>query len=352
MTSDGQAVREEQRAQTRLALGAMLIPIFFVIAFAVCIIGVYHKPHPNDIKLGVVGPPAQTAPVRAGLAKAGGSAFEISAVATVAEATRDVRQRDLQAAFVPSANPQLPATSIVARAGGRLVATATESFLRSVAASQGRQLVTRDVRPLASGDPIGIGVFMFMIVCTICGYLAVTLLFTVAPALPPSRRYPIIAGIAVLVPAIACLIGGLGFGTYTGSVGTILAFIGVGALYVFAIGLITRLLQVLLGPPALFVSLAIFVFLNIPSLGATYTPELLPGFWRFLNHFWIGAETTNAERSILYFGGLGVGTDMLRLLAWTGVIVALLLLPVSRKLARQRERSVDAVPAVAAGAGA
>jgi hypothetical protein len=157
---------------------------------------------------------------------------------------------------------------------------------------------------------------------------------------------------AVLVPAVAYLIGGLGFGTYTGSLGTILAFIGVGALYVFAIGLITRLLQVLLGPPALFVSLAIFVFLNIPSLGATYTPELLPGFWRFLNHFWIGAETTNAERSILYFDGLGVATDMLRLLAWTGVIVALLLLPVSRKLARQREHSVDVVAVAAAGARA
>ena len=353
MTSDGQAkttLREEQRVQTRLALGAMLIPIFFVIAFAVCIIGVYHKPHPNNIELGVVGPPAQTAPVRAGLAKAGGSAFEISAVATIGDATRDVRQRDLNAAFVPSANPRQPATAIVARAGGRLVATATESFLRTVAASQGGQLVTRDVRPLASGDPLGIGVFMIMIVCTICGYLAVTLLFTVAPALPPSRRYPIIAGMAVLVPAMAYLIGGLGFGTYTGSFGTILAFIGVGALYVFAIGLITRLLQVLIGPPALFVSLAIFVFLNIPSLGATYTPELLPGFWRFLNHFWIGAETTNAERSILYFGGLGVATDMLRLLAWTGVIVALLLLPVSRKLAR--ERSVDAVAMAAAGARA
>jgi hypothetical protein len=140
-----------------------------------------------------------------------------------------------------------------------------------------------------------------------------------------------------VVPALAYLIGGLGFGTYTGSFGTILAFIGVGALYVFVIGLITRLLQVLIGPPALFVSLAIFVFLNIPSLGATYTPQLLPSFWRFLNHFWIGAETTDAARSILYFGGQGVGADMLRLLAWTGVIVALLLLPVSRKLERQRE---------------
>ena len=39
---------------------------------------------------------------------------------------------------------------------------------------------------------------MFMIVCTICGYLAATLLFTVAPALPPGRRYPIIAAVAVL----------------------------------------------------------------------------------------------------------------------------------------------------------
>jgi hypothetical protein len=82
------------------------------------------------------------------------------------------------------------------------------------------------------------------------------------------------------------------------------------------------------------------VFLNIPSLGATYTATLLPPFWRFLNHFWIGAETTNAERSLLYFDGSGAGTDLLRLLAWTGVVLTLLMLPVSRKLARQREHAV------------
>jgi hypothetical protein len=325
MTDEGQ--------QTRLALGAMLIPVFFVVMFALCIIGTYHKPHPNGIKVAVVGPPAQTAPLRAGLAKAGGSAFDISQVATPAEATHAVRERDLNAALVPPASRTKPATVIVAGAGGRLVAKATEDFVRAVAASQGAQTVVRDVRPLPPGDAIGVGIFMFMIVCTICGYLAVTLLFTVAPALPPSRRYAIVAATAVVVPTLAYLIGGLGFGTYTGSFETILAFIGVTALYVFVIGLITRLLQVLIGPAALFVSLAIFVFLNIPSLGATYTPELLPGFWRFLNHFWIGAETTDAARSILYFGGQGVGTDLLKLLAWTGVIVALLALPVSRNVA-------------------
>jgi hypothetical protein len=81
------------------------------------------------------------------------------------------------------------------------------------------------------------------------------------------------------------------------------------------------LLQVLLGPPAIFVSLAVFVFLNIASLGATYSATMLPSFWRFLNHFWIGAGAVNAARSLLYFGGHGVGIDMLRLLAWTGVRV-------------------------------
>jgi hypothetical protein len=223
---------------------------------------------------------------------------------------------------------------IVANAGGRIVATAAETLARAVTTTQGTQLAIRDVRPLASGDEIGIGIFMFMIICTIAGYLAVTVLFTIAPALVANRRYPIIAANAILVPTVVYLIGGLGYGTYTGSFGTILAFIGVGALYTLIIGLGTRLLQALVGPVALFVSLAIFVFLNIPSLGATYTAPVLAPLWRFLNGFWIGAATVNVERSLLYFGWSGVGSDLLWMLAWAGAIVVLLLLPASRKLER------------------
>jgi hypothetical protein len=336
------SVQDDQRAQTRLALGSMLVPLFFVVGFAICIIGTYHKPHPNGIKLAVVGPAAQTAPLRAGIEKAVGSAFDVSSVTTVGEAAHAVRQRDVSAAFVPTGNTKQPATVIVASAAGRLVAATSETLVRSVTAAQGEQLVVRDLRPLPPGDEIGLGVFLFMIICTIAGYIAVTVLQTFAPTLQARRRYPVIAGAAILIPTIVYLIGGLWYGTYTGSVGTILAFIGVAALYTFVIGLITRWFQVILGPAALFVSLAIFVFLNIPSLGATYTSTLLPPFWRFFNHFWIGAETVNAERSLLYFGGAGVGSDILRLGAWTAVIVVLLALPVSRTLQRQREASVVA----------
>ena len=335
----GANVPDRQRAQTRLAVGTMVVPLFFAAMFAACIIGAYHKPHPNNIKVGVVGPPTLTAQLRAGIEKAAGSAFDVRPVATVAQAAHDVRERDLNAAFVPTPHPRRPATVLVATGGGLLVAVAAETLARSVAATQGAQLVVRDVRPLASGDAIGLGIFMFTIVCTICGYIAPTILETAVPGLSPSRRYPILAVTAVLVAALVYLIGGLGFGTYTGSAGTILAFVGVGALYTFAIGIGTRLFQVLLGPPAILVSLAIFVFLNIASLGATYTATMLPSFWRFLNHFWIGATAVNAERSLLYFDWQGAGTDLLKLLAWVAVIGVLLLLPASQKLERKRERS-------------
>ena len=46
--------------------------------------------------------------------------------------------------------------------------------------------------------------------------------------------------------------------------------------------------------------------------------------------------------SILYFGGLGVGTNLLRLLGWTFVTIALLSLPLLRKLEHQRATSASA----------
>src|SRR5262245_36970084 len=140
---------EEQRVQTRLGVGGMLVPLFFAMAFAACIIGSYHKPHPHDIRVAVVGPAAQTAPLRAGRQQEAGSAFAISPAATVTDAVRAVRRRDVNAAFVPTTDPRRPATVVVASANGRIVATAAEALARSVTAAQGAQLAVREVRPLA-----------------------------------------------------------------------------------------------------------------------------------------------------------------------------------------------------------
>ena len=84
----------------------------------------------------------------------------------------------------------------------------------------------------------------------------------------------------------------------------------------------------------LFLSLAIFVFVNIASLGATYTVVMLQPFWRFFNHIWLGAGAVNAERSLLYFDGSGFGMDVLRLVIWMAIIVAVLFLQAACNRAR------------------
>jgi hypothetical protein len=90
----------------------------------------------------------------------------------------------------------------------------------------------------------------------------------------------------------------------------------------------------------------LFIFLNFPSAGGTVAPQLLPGFWRFLNHFWIGAAGLDANRNILYFGGAGVGTDVLKILAWVATWAALMAIPIYLKK-RHRVRAGATASAIA-----
>jgi hypothetical protein len=51
-----------------------------------------------------------------------------------------------------------------------------------------------------------------------------------------------------------------------------------------------------------------------------------PAFWHVLNRFRIGASASEAFRGIVYFGGQGAGTGVLKLLAWFAVGAVLLAL--------------------------
>jgi hypothetical protein len=79
---------------------------------------------------------------------------------------------------------------------------------------------------------------------------------------------------------------------------------------------------------------------GVMESGRRWPDEDIPKTQWDLPHFiWMPA-TVNAECGILYFGGQGVGPDILKLLVWTAVIVVLLMLPASRRLERRRESAV------------
>jgi hypothetical protein len=184
--------------------------------------------------------------------------------------------------------------------------------------------------------------FFFLIGCSVAGFLTVMATGAVAPALRPRYRWPLILAAAVAIPILAYLLVGLGLGAISGSAGAIVALLGMSALYMLIVVMIARGLQVILGPAAELAFFAIFVMLDFPSADGAISPVLLPTFWHVLNRFWIGRAAFPAFRSIIYFGGQGVGTDALKLLAWLGVGVVLLALPIWRKIGPGRGRHASA----------
>ena len=319
--------RQDQRRLLRRALVALALPAFFVIAFPLCFTSAYQALAPHGVQVAVAGPAAQTAPLRDGLARAAGPAFDVQAVPTPAAAAREVSDQDLYGAYVPAARPGGTATVIVADASGNSVASAVESLFRAVAAKQGAPLAVRDVRPLPAGDTSGLSLFFFLVACTLGGFLTVSVTGPGAQALRPRYRWSLFLAVAVAAPPLAYLLAGQGLGAIGGPAGAVFALLGVGALYMLIVLAVARGLQLILGPrPGLMAGAAVFILLNFPSSGASIQGPMLPTFWHVLNRFWIGAPADDAFRSIVYFGGQGVGTDVLKLLGWLAVGVVLLAL--------------------------
>jgi hypothetical protein len=161
----------------------------------------------------------------------------------------------------------------------------------------------------------------------------------VAPRLPERQRLGIVVAASALAPIVAYLIGGSGYDTLTGSVGAILAMLGLGALYACSVAVITRLLQLGLGGLGALIGSLVLIFLNIPSSGGSVAAPLLPGFWRFLSHFWIGPAALDANRSALYFGGSGVANDVLKMLAWVAGCACPLAAPIVLRRAPSPRRA-------------
>ena len=329
--------------EMRLAALTLLLPLYVAVGFAANNIGALHAPKPHHVKVAIVGAPATTAPLARALGARPKNGFAVSQLVSVTQARRLVGARRLAGAYVP--RPNRP-TVIVASAASPSLANFVEGAFRQTAAGENRPLAVDDVRPLPPDNPSETPNFFFVVICSLAGFLVVTALGFVAPTLPEWRRVAIMATASLLAPLIAYLIGGPGYGTFTGSLGPIVAMLGMGALYTFAVAIITRLLQLGIGGLGRLIAPSLFIFLNFSSAGGTVAPQLLPGFWRFLNHFWIGAAGLDANRNILYFGGAGVGTDVLKILAWVATWAALMAIPIYQR-SRLRVRTGSNASAIA-----
>jgi hypothetical protein len=334
-------ISKKRPPELRVALMTLVLPLYISVGFAASYIGALHSPTPHHVKVAIVGARSATTPLAHALSVKSRGGLNVSQLTTAAQAQRLVADRKLAGAYVSGQHP----TAIVATAASPSLASFVEATFRQVAAVQDRPLAVDDVRPLPRDNSSGIPNFFFLIICTLGTFLTVVALGFLAPTLPEAHRIAIVAAAAVLAPVIAYLIGGAGYHVFSGDFGTIMAMLGMGALYAFAVAAITRLCQLGLGALGALVASIVLIFLNLPSSGGSLAPQLTPGFWRFLSHFWIGAAGLDANRSVLYFHGDGVGTDVLKILVWVAAGAAVLVIPIYVRTTRRRATPTAALKA-------
>ncbi|WP_139191206.1 hypothetical protein [Rhodococcus tukisamuensis] len=199
-----------------------------------------------------------------------------------------------------------------------------EQVAQPLADASGSTLVVEDVAPLGTGDTTGMGLFYFLVVCTIGGYLSVMVFSQLAARMPLRRQLGIVAVMSVLLTVVAFAVSTAFVGGYGATTAGLTVLLLIGIAYTFAVGLVAILLNKLAGQAAIFLIMTFAIFVNFPSAGGAMPASFLPGFWHALHGFWIGSGAMQSMRSVIYFGGAGLGGGLTILGGWIAASAALL----------------------------
>ncbi|WP_182346706.1 ABC transporter permease [Tomitella gaofuii] len=305
---------------------AMVLPLFFVVMFALCYVSAFHNPAPHDMRLTIVGPGSSAAAVASGLEQGSPGAFDVATSTDLDGALERLADRDVQGVIELGS----PVVAHVASGASATVAQTVQSVAAPLAQQTGTTVTVDDIAPVTGGDATGMGLFYFMVVCSIAGYLTVTVLSQLAPNMTLRRQLGILGAMSVALTLIAFAVSSIFTGTYGAGAGGLTALLLIGVLYTFTIGIVAVLLNRLLGQAAIMAVMMVAIFLNFPSAGGAIAPSMLPAAWEAVHSFWIGSGAIQAMQSVIYFGGNGAGHGLLILAGWLAVAAAGLAITVRR----------------------
>lgn len=300
-----------------------------------------HGPTPNNLPVAVVSSSAQQAQGMAqNLEKEAGDALDVRVVDTANEARQLLLEQEIGGAYVlPSAQNQ-DATLYVAGAQGTSLKQVVTQIFTTVAEQQKVDLQTTDIAPLPTQDSMGTTSLYLTIGWIMAGFVFVVIMSVAAPELLQVRRLvPVLVGWAALMAMSIWLVVGPVIGAFDGHAAEVL---GVGWLTVFGIGLGTALFARFLGPLAVIPAVTIFMFLGVPASGGALTPYIESGFFQFLHGVLPAPAAVESVRSILYFGGDGVGVHVVTLLVWA--LAGLVLNIAAQLLSRRGKKRGGGVP--------
>jgi hypothetical protein len=271
-----------------------------------------HDPKPNGLPAGAVGPgPAVDALARQLARRPGG--IDAKRYATVADARRAIRRRDVYGAFVLGGEGSF--TVLTAPAASFTVATLLEDI-----GGHGGATRIEAVVPVDPDDPRGTTLNLLVLPIIVTSILSAIVAAELIPDLAVAPRVAVVAVAAIGAALADLLIVKVGLGALPGSLPAEAALI---ALAFAALSLTAGGILRIVGPLGTFVAFALFLMLGNPGSGLATAPELLPSPWKEIGPLLPPGALGQALRDVAYFDAHDVGLPLVVLLAWIAIGVAL-----------------------------
>ncbi|MFF2008680.1 DUF3533 domain-containing protein [Streptomyces sp. NPDC058195] len=311
-----------------LVIGVLGLQLLFIASY----VGALHHPKPTDVPFGVVAPRQVSARLVADLKALPGGPLDPREVTDAAEARAQILDREIDGALIVSPRGTTD-TLLVASGGGASLSTALTKIITEAELGRQRTVRTVDVAPASPQDFNGISSFYLVVGWCVGGYLCASILAISAGSKPANRRRAVIR---TGVMALYSILGGIGGAIIIGPVlgalpGSFWGLSGLGALTVFAVGMITLALQALTGIVGIGLAVLVVVIAGNPSAGGAYSLPMIPDFWRAIGPALPPGAGTWVARSIAYFRGNAVTGPLLVLSAWAVVGTVITLLTAMRR---------------------
>ncbi|MFI6724014.1 DUF3533 domain-containing protein [Streptomyces atratus] len=307
-----------------LVIGVLGLQLLFIASY----VGALHKPKPTDVPFGVVAPQQMSAQLITELKNLPGGPLDPRAVADAATAREQILNREIDGALIVSPRSTTD-TVLVASGGGAALADTLTKIITKVDLTQQRTVRSVDVAPASDQDFDGLSSFYLVVGWCVGGYLCASILAISAGSKPANRQRAVIrTGVMALYSIVGGIGGAIIIGPILGALpGSFWGLSGLGALTVFAVGMLTLALQALTGIVGIGLAVLIVVIAGNPSAGGAFPLPMLPDFWRTIGPALPPGAGTWVARSIAYFKGNAVTGPLLVLSAWAaaGTLVTLLM---------------------------
>ncbi|KQQ03383.1 MULTISPECIES: hypothetical protein [unclassified Rathayibacter] len=339
LTSEGPGSVHRYRSLVLGAVGVLLLAMAMLMGYS----GAFSQPQLNNVELAVAGDASSI------VALEQQAAFELTIVASDADAQQLVRDREVDGAVVlPAAGQGGTVTTYIASGSGRSQALAIAAAGTTIAQNLGATDTTTDLAPLPEKDPGGTLEFYAVLFVTLGASLGSTLFGRILGTVDTATRF--VERSIVLVAYSAALAGLVTLWIAKGLEGVTVdpwAVMATLTLTALAVGGAVTGVAAVGGTIAALAVTVLLVVLGNPSTGGPLGIHLLNDFYQSLYYVFPQGDGLEIIRSIQYFDGAAVAGPVARLAVWAtcGILLTLAAMLLRSRREAKASRSHRSTPA-------